>query len=77
MDPEPKSITDTCFNKEQTKMLIKVRKTLDLGLQGSRGKLINSTRVQSLTCQEEVPGRGPGVGGTGLHKESDDNLSHE
>lgn len=77
MDPEPKSITDTCFNKEQTKMLIKVRKTLDLGLQGSRGKLINSTRVQSLTCQEEVPGRAPGEGGTGLHKESDDNLSHE
>ena len=77
MDPEPKSITDPCFNKQQAKMLIKVRKTLEIRrTTGIKGQA-HQQEFKCLTCQEEVPGRDPGEGGTDLHKESDDNLSHE
>ena len=62
MDPEPKSITDTCFNKEQAKMLIKVRKMLEIRTTGIEGQAHQQHRSSSALlarrrCQGGAQGR--------------------
>ena len=66
MDPEPKSITDTCFNKEQAKMLIKVRKMLEIRTTGIEGQAHQQHRSSSALlarrrCQGGAQGRGEQV----------------
>lgn len=61
MDPEPKSITDTCFNKEQAKMLIKVRKTIEIRTTGIEGQ----AHQQHQSSKPYLPGGGAREGPRG------------
>ena len=59
MDPEPKSITDTSFNKEQAKMLIKVRKMLEIRTTGIEGQAHQQHRSSSaLLARRRCQGGG-------------------